>query len=64
YVELLLSLPWFKETQDNLDLKRAESILASHHYGLEAVKERVLKFLAMRAYSTEGCHPFQLKFAT
>lgn len=48
YVELLLSLPWFKETQDNLDLKRAESIMASHHYGLEAVKERVLEFLAIK----------------
>ncbi|MBU4395183.1 MAG: response regulator, partial [Proteobacteria bacterium] len=48
YVELLLSLPWFKETQDNLDLKRAESIMASHHYGLEAVKERVLEFLATK----------------
>ena len=46
YIELLLSLPWFKETKDNLDLGRAESVMASHHYGLEAVKERVLEFLA------------------
>lgn len=48
YIELLLSLPWFKETRDNLDLKRAGSIMASHHYGLEAVKERVLEFLAAK----------------
>ncbi len=53
YVELLLSLPWFKETQDNLDLKRAESILASHHYGLEAVKERVLEFLAIKTLKNQ-----------
>ena len=45
YIELLLTLPWFKETKDNLDLDRAESILAIHHSGLEAVKERVLEFL-------------------
>ena len=48
YIELLLSLPWFKETRDNLDLKRAESIMASHHYGLEAVKTRILEYLAAK----------------
>ncbi|MFT5727461.1 MAG: ATP-dependent Lon protease [Desulforhopalus sp.] len=48
YIELLLTLPWFKETKDNLDLKRAESILASRHSGLTAVKERVLEFLAAK----------------
>jgi len=48
YIELLLSLPWFKETRDNLDLNRAELILSSHHYGLDAVKERVLEFLAAK----------------
>lgn len=48
YIEMLLSLPWFKETRDNLDLKRTSSIMASHHHGLEAVKERVLEFLAAK----------------
>ena len=48
YIELLLSLPWFKETKDNLDLNRAELILDRHHSGLEAVKERVLEFLAAK----------------
>lgn len=48
YIELILTLPWFKETKDNLDLDRAETILASHHSGLEAVKERVLEFLAAK----------------
>ena len=48
YIELLLSLPWFKETKDNLDLARAEAIMSQHHYGLEAVKERVLEFLATK----------------
>lgn len=48
YIELLLSLPWFKETRDNLDLERARSIMSSHHYGLEAVKTRILEFLAAK----------------
>jgi ATP-dependent Lon protease len=49
YIELLLSLPWFQETRDNLDLKRAETIMASHHYGLEAVKTRILEYLAAKS---------------
>jgi ATP-dependent Lon protease len=53
YIELLLTLPWFKETRDNLDLKRAASILSSHHYGLEAVKERVLEFLATKTLKNQ-----------
>jgi len=53
YIELLLTLPWFKETRDNLDLKRAASILTSHHYGLEAVKERVLEFLATKTLKNQ-----------
>ena len=48
YIEMLLSLPWFQETRDNLDLKRAETIMASHHYGLEAVKTRILEYLAAK----------------
>ncbi len=48
YIELLLSLPWFKETRDNLDLGRAESIMSSHHYGLELVKTRILELLAAK----------------
>ena len=53
YIELILTLPWFKETKDNLDLDRAETILASHHSGLEAVKERVLEFLAAKTLKNQ-----------
>ncbi len=53
YIELLLSLPWFKETRDNLDLKRAETIMAAHHYGLEAVKTRILEYLAAKSLKNQ-----------
>ncbi len=53
YIELLLSLPWFKETTDNLDLKRAETIMASHHYGLDAVKTRILEYLAAKSLKNQ-----------
>lgn len=48
YIEYLLSLPWNKKTEDNLDIERAERILAERHYGLIAVKERILEHLAVR----------------
>jgi len=48
YLEYLLSLPWHHFTEDNLELKRAEDILESQHYGLKHVKERILEFLAVR----------------
>jgi ATP-dependent Lon protease len=48
YLDYLVSLPWNRFTDDNLDLKRAERILESQHYGLPHVKERILEYLAVR----------------
>ncbi|MDP4172194.1 MAG: endopeptidase La, partial [Bacillota bacterium] len=48
YIEWLVSLPWSKKTEDNLDINRAEKILNEDHYGLEKVKERVLEYLAVQ----------------
>ncbi|MEG0048039.1 MAG: endopeptidase La [Clostridia bacterium] len=47
YVEWILDLPWGKDTQDNLDLKRARRVLEEDHYGLERVKERIVEYLAV-----------------
>lgn len=49
YLDYLISLPWNRYTDDNLDLKRAQQILERQHYGLRHAKERVLEFLAVRA---------------
>jgi ATP-dependent Lon protease len=48
YVDFLISLPWMQATDDNLDIKRAEEIFTSQHYGLAQVKDRILEFLAVR----------------
>ena len=47
YVEWILSLPWGKDTPDQLDLKRARQILEEDHFGLKEVKERVIEYLAV-----------------
>ncbi len=48
YVDWLLALPWEKNTEDDLDIKKAEEILNEDHYGLEKPKERVLEYLAVQ----------------
>ena len=57
YIETLLDMPWQKGTKDNMDLVRAEKILNAKHYGMEKVKERILEFLAVRAYNKHGKSP-------
>ena len=48
YLDYLITMPWNKNTADNLDLGRARVILNEDHYDLEKVKERILEFLAVK----------------
>jgi len=48
YLDWLVSVPWSKATDDNLDIRHARKILDKDHFGLEDVKERILEFLAIR----------------
>ncbi|GAB4177506.1 MAG: endopeptidase La [Calditrichia bacterium] len=48
YIDWLLSLPWNEETEDNLNIKKAEKVLNEDHYNLKDVKERILEFLSVR----------------
>jgi ATP-dependent Lon protease len=48
YLEWLLAVPWKKKSKEIRDLKFAEKVLESDHYGLEKIKERILEFLAVR----------------
>lgn len=57
YIETLLEMPWNKASKDSLDITRAEEILEADHYGLDKVKERVLEFLAVRAFCKQGDAP-------
>ncbi|MBI3278859.1 MAG: endopeptidase La [Acidobacteria bacterium] len=48
YLDWLLAVPWKKKTKEIRDLKYAQGVLESDHYGLEKIKERILEFLAVR----------------
>ncbi len=49
YIDWILSLPWYEETKDRLDVNEAEKVLNEDHYGLKKVKERILEYLAVQA---------------
>jgi len=53
YLDWMVTLPWSKMTDDNLDISRARKVLDEDHYGLEDVKERILEFLAVRKLRKE-----------
>jgi ATP-dependent Lon protease len=53
YLDWMVSLPWDRGTDDNLDLGHARKVLDEDHYGLEDVKERILEYLAVRKLKAE-----------
>lgn len=48
YLDWIITLPWKKPTRVISDLKNAQKILDTDHYGLEKVKERTLEYLAVQ----------------
>ncbi len=47
YIDWILALPWGTYTEDNLDLKRARTVLDDDHYDIEQVKDRIIEYLAV-----------------
>lgn len=48
YIDWMVNVPWKKKTKVRHDLKVAEEVLETEHYGLEKVKERILEYLAVQ----------------
>jgi ATP-dependent Lon protease len=57
YLEWLASLPWQKQTPDDLDLERARAVLDEDHWGLKKIKDRILEHLAVRKIRPDGKAP-------
>ena len=53
YLDWLVSIPWGKFTEDNLEIAHAREVLNQDHFGLEDVKDRILEFLAVRKLRLE-----------
>ena len=57
YVDWLLELPWRKESEDTMDIKKAQKILDNDHYGLKKVKDRILDYLAVHQLAKDKSAP-------
>ncbi len=48
YLDFLVDLPWFEQSDDETDINKAEAALETTHFGLEKVKERIIEYLAVK----------------
>jgi ATP-dependent Lon protease len=48
YLDWLVSVPWSKRSDENLDPVNAREVLDHDHAGLEDVKDRIIEYLAVR----------------
>jgi ATP-dependent Lon protease len=53
YLDWLVELPWNNQSEDNLDIEHARTVLNEDHYDLKDVKDRILEFLAVRKLAKE-----------
>ncbi|MCK9426281.1 MAG: endopeptidase La [Ignavibacteriaceae bacterium] len=47
YLDWLIDVPWYKKSEDHLDIKHVETILNEDHFGLEKPKERIIEHIAV-----------------
>jgi ATP-dependent Lon protease len=49
YIDWMVSLPWYENTEIVTDINNSEKILDEDHYGLEKPKERIIEYLAVQS---------------
>jgi ATP-dependent Lon protease len=57
YIDWILAIPWGTYTEDNLNLKRARTILDDDHYDIEHVKDRIIEYLAVAKLKADVSGP-------
>jgi len=57
YLDWMITLPWSRSTEDNLDVQQAQTVLDDDHYDLKKVKERILEYLAVRKLKNDTKGP-------
>jgi ATP-dependent Lon protease len=57
YLDWLVSVPWSKLDDENIDIAKARAILDEDHYGLAKIKRRILEYLAVRKLNAKGRSP-------
>jgi ATP-dependent Lon protease len=49
WLDVLLGLPWGKQSKVKRDIVEAQKVLDADHFGLEKVKDRIIEYLAVQA---------------
>lgn len=53
YIDWIISLPWFAETKDIINIVATKQILDKNHFGLERIKQRILEYLSIHKLQIE-----------
>lgn len=54
YLDIILELPWYKQTNDEKDIVKAKEKLDETHFGLDKVKDRILEYLSVKLYTNKN----------
>lgn len=57
YIDILLNLPWNKQSVDNSDLNQIKNELKNTHFGLEEAKTRILEHVMIKKYTNSKSNP-------
>jgi ATP-dependent Lon protease len=57
FLDWLTGLPWRTQSEDQLDLAHARSVLDEDHWDLDKVKERIIEYLAVRKLKGDARGP-------
>lgn len=62
YIEWIVSIPWNKRTEDNLDVENARKIMDMHHYGLDQIKTHISEYISvMKLKRSQGADAKNLR---
>ncbi len=56
YIDWIVSLPWFAESEDDIDINQTKQILDKNHFGLDKIKMRILEYLSIYKLQKEKLH--------
>jgi ATP-dependent Lon protease len=53
WLDVLLALPWGKQSKVKRDIVEAQKVLDADHFGLEKVKDRIIEYLSVQARTSK-----------
>ena len=53
YLDWIADLPWTAQSDSEIDVAKAASVLDEDHFGLERVKDRILEYIAVRKIAAD-----------